>query len=1031
MSGLGNSKGTRADHEDAHDHTQQQKTRGRPKKGTVKQSTAPSAPPPPPPVGTRSSKRKAAEVESAASDTKQIHTENHHDASPPPVGTRSGKRKAAEVEAGSSVISALESEDLYGVSPPRPKKRRSLSPPLPDTLAPRASTRGKKRPAADEDSEAANPEPELQPPPKKRLRLINNHPTPLSSIETSAFHGQADLPPASTNGDSFAIPQSRAESASSTSRLATRSGSRLDSAVESPPAGDATGTDADESVSMVAFSHTSGSRGGRGGRGRGRGRGGRIPALSRQNSGTPAFKAPPKKKGFAGKRKQSANQTLQAAYDRQLHLRSHYKALARLVRGATVSLADRNLDQIQEDPNLYKKQPEFKAVSEGLDARRTEVVARIERENQIKRNQLEKTFFQNVDLTWRRSFFEVAEIKEKYLLKIKETILDLVAQARLAEDDDDASSVVEDDSPVLPPIFQETELGVPVSVIKGKAAATAAAVVTSKKPRAEDGAVAGPVGKRLSMLSAATVADGPEDSDSAEALLTQVTPGPSRLASPEPETDLAAATIAAKADEFGIFIPNKTRRGRAREDPNNRAVVKPWFEFQAHEIGLRSLEREESGKVKPIPKSYVYLDQYRAGFDLPSGTEADFDQRLVSRHGLHPRMGLPLPISINPDNVEVRTDFTKCLKKSEPLTYVGKEGELDYTSRSWRFVTVDDRWAQMERQMDLGQGPVWGPAPKGLATYDARSREEDSVSDTIAELLDAAALVAAQKVVDAANAELSPKIVPVMKPPTSTPTTRSTAQKEKLRAPRDSVSSPASAYEEAQAEARRAFYKMASHFNGLDALADVAEAISHEAARHSPAPAQFVHHPGIETGYLHQPQQQMRPQPPQLPMHHQQMAGQPMSPQTHMSPAAHMSPHSHMTQMSPQPQMHQQQMAPRHNNFFSTTLQSLAPQPGPLPGMMHGPPPPAGVFHHNGSPMGYGGMAPPPLPIQRNLPQPILPAPGPAYGHRTGLRDILPRPQQQQGQQQLPNPYHQPPHPYGHHAPPPPYPPGGFYGPRQ
>jgi hypothetical protein len=117
------------------------------------------------------------------------------------------------------------------------------------------------------------------------------------------------------------------------------------------------------------------------GRGRGGGRGGKTVEPSRQNSQDPE---PTKLAARGGRgRRMSSNRMVQAAYDRQLHLKKSYREVARLVRLGLDAIAERNLDMIEEDPSFYRRQQEYQQVLDALDAAETSALSKEERRRRM------------------------------------------------------------------------------------------------------------------------------------------------------------------------------------------------------------------------------------------------------------------------------------------------------------------------------------------------------------------------------------------------------------------------------------------------------------------------------------------------------------------------------------------------------------------------------------------------------------------------------------------------------------------------
>ncbi|OBT50371.1 hypothetical protein VE04_09857 [Pseudogymnoascus sp. 24MN13] len=231
---------------------------------------------------------------------------------------------------------------------------------------------------------------------------------------------------------------------------------------------------------------------------------------------------------------------------------------------------------------------------------------------------------------------------------------------------------------------------------------------------------------------AATVSEGGEDSEA------EVAPeAPPIITTPSRQRNKY------QFDEYGVCVPTESKKGAQKEEPNNRAVVKPWITFTNDEIGLRNYPEEiKETNRGPIPSGYIHLDQFRGIYDI-SGRAEDYDEELISRHLLHPRMGLPVPGSINPDNAVPPTDWTKVLKNTPAPIYIRDEEypEGQSTSKSWNMIMTEREWKELERRMDAGMSLRVGLGRTGLATFDAIARDKDLQGDMIEDILAASQII--------------------------------------------------------------------------------------------------------------------------------------------------------------------------------------------------------------------------------------------------------------------------------------------------
>ncbi|KAL5326506.1 hypothetical protein ACEPPN_004192 [Leptodophora sp. 'Broadleaf-Isolate-01'] len=157
-----------------------------------------------------------------------------------------------------------------------------------------------------------------------------------------------------------------------------------------------------------------------------------------------------------------------------------------------------------------------------------------------------------------------------------------------------------------------------------------------------------------------------------------------------------------EVDEFGVSIPRKKIR-RDQPAAYNRIVVDAPVTFEPHEIGLRKTHmlRQPDGSFKklgrdvdPNPASgKFYFEQRQGRYNAGKNQPDDLDQEIVSTHKLHPRLGLPLPGSLNPDRPECedpyfkdRTDWGAEWKNTNPVMFIHHNSDgtktISRTSRS-------------------------------------------------------------------------------------------------------------------------------------------------------------------------------------------------------------------------------------------------------------------------------------------------------------------------------------------------------------
>ncbi|PBP26526.1 hypothetical protein BUE80_DR002555 [Diplocarpon rosae] len=198
---------------------------------------------------------------------------------------------------------------------------------------------------------------------------------------------------------------------------------------------------------------------------------------------------------------------------------------------------------------------------------------------------------------------------------------------------------------------------------------------------------------------------------------------------------------AQETDEFGVSIPRKKGRRDQNQGPFNRIQADAPVHFEPHEIGLRrthyaKLPDGSSKKlgrdIDPNPKNGKFFYEQRQGrYNAGKNQPEDLDQEVVAAHNLHPRLGLPIASSINPDRDQCSepyfqppTDWSKPWENSNPVMFIhtGLDGKrtISRTSRSewlYRAKRAFDQIPVAERMAELLEG-----------TGDRESREATPVT---------------------------------------------------------------------------------------------------------------------------------------------------------------------------------------------------------------------------------------------------------------------------------------------------------------
>lgn len=102
---------------------------------------------------------------------------------------------------------------------------------------------------------------------------------------------------------------------------------------------------------------------GRGGRGRGNARGGTSSAALTKTTTAKAGRGGSRR----GRAKNFSDSRVQAAYERQRHIKHTYQAVAQSIKPALQELAERSIEKLLQDPDAYKNAQEFRPIVDHLD----------------------------------------------------------------------------------------------------------------------------------------------------------------------------------------------------------------------------------------------------------------------------------------------------------------------------------------------------------------------------------------------------------------------------------------------------------------------------------------------------------------------------------------------------------------------------------------------------------------------------------------------------------------------------------------
>jgi len=168
------------------------------------------------------------------------------------------------------------------------------------------------------------------------------------------------------------------------------------------------------------------------------------------------------------------------------------------------------------------------------------------------------------------------------------------------------------------------------------------------------------------------------------------------LASPAVEEKLPPIPTGASApDAFGFRLVTKRK---INSEVNNRIMLPAIFDFEDWEIGFRDSTNDSTrkgtkakrGKYLNKPGSNTFhFDRSVLGYDATAYEEGDLDEELVKKHGLHPKYGVFMKLSVN--NEEPPKPFVSGKK---PMVFHTPEGLALQLSRS---VQLDRAEQHVER----------------------------------------------------------------------------------------------------------------------------------------------------------------------------------------------------------------------------------------------------------------------------------------------------------------------------------------------
>jgi hypothetical protein len=158
-------------------------------------------------------------------------------------------------------------------------------------------------------------------------------------------------------------------------------------------------------------------------------------------------------------------------------------------------------------------------------------------------------------------------------------------------------------------------------------------------------------------------------------------------------------------DAFGFQVP------RLSAKHNNRIVGPPPVKYDEIEIGNRITKSKKDnpnhryGQTSANPRKF-YHDQNIHQCNAAKNDPEDLDQTLVEKHNLHPKFGLALPDSLNPD--EPVNDWKAPLKDTNPVMFIqnprpgtDRAREVFLTTRSQWMAKADQKFETIVHNMKV------------------------------------------------------------------------------------------------------------------------------------------------------------------------------------------------------------------------------------------------------------------------------------------------------------------------------------------
>lgn len=169
-------------------------------------------------------------------------------------------------------------------------------------------------------------------------------------------------------------------------------------------------------------------------------------------------------------------------------------------------------------------------------------------------------------------------------------------------------------------------------------------------------------------------------------------------------------------DEHGVRIITKARDKRA----NNRIMAPSSVILDDWQIGFRdSTNHPDKGATRARRGEYfqqanshaMYYDRKVAEWNSTTQAAEDYDQALVRKHHLHPRLGIFLPSSVN----RWEKPEHKAMDQYRPVVHVGPKGQIIHSSGSVPGFRLDQEGEKEELRTRLKGGMTAVMEEAGIA----------------------------------------------------------------------------------------------------------------------------------------------------------------------------------------------------------------------------------------------------------------------------------------------------------------------------